>query len=63
MAQVSTQDFIGETGAILVLYKSKLGESESYISLTKSLMSIGARMDILVYDNSPTPIATKPSLS
>ena len=55
MSDVSLQRFIDETIAILVLYKSKLSESESYLSLTKSLRAINAKMDIVVYDHSPTP--------
>jgi len=60
MRQLAPQHFIDETIAILVLYKSKLNESESYLSLTKSLISINVRMHILVYDNSPTPMVAGP---
>jgi len=59
MCQVLPQHFTDKTMAILVLYKSKLSESESYLSLTKSLVSINAKMDIVVYDNSPTPMMTE----
>lgn len=59
MHEASSQYFTNETIAILVLYKSRLNESASYTSLTKSLMSINGGMDIVVYDNSPTPMVTE----
>jgi len=58
MSQLLSQDFIDETVAVLVLYKSKLCETASYLSLTKSLLSLNARMDVVIYDNSPTPMVT-----
>jgi len=44
--------------AVLVLYKTRLEVSETFISLGNSLKNSKLRMDIVVYDNSPTPMAT-----
>jgi len=40
--------------AVIVLYKMSLEESSTFITLTKSLKSIGAKLDLFVYDNSPS---------
>ncbi|MDB4902490.1 MAG: hypothetical protein JWQ63_1771 [Mucilaginibacter sp.] len=39
--------------AVLVLYKTKLSDSISFTSLTKSLQIIDRKIDLLVYDNFP----------
>ncbi len=41
--------------AILVLYKCKLKNSETFISLNKALAYSSAKLDMLIYDNSPVP--------
>jgi GT2 family glycosyltransferase len=38
---------------VLVLYKSKLEESETFISISKALKSNNQKLDLFVYDNSP----------
>lgn len=43
--------------AVLVLYKIRLEDSETFISLSDSLKNSNLSMDIVVYDNSPTPMA------
>jgi rhamnosyltransferase len=50
-----SQQWLDETQAIIVLYKTPLHASASYRSLTRSLNSVNARLDLFVYDNSPTP--------
>lgn len=45
---------IENTLAILVLYKIKLQESITYLSLKESLKINNLKLDLLVYDNSPT---------
>jgi rhamnosyltransferase len=50
------QEFIGNTIAVLVLYKTELEESDSFITLTKSLQGLKTPLDLLVYDNSPDPM-------
>jgi rhamnosyltransferase len=39
--------------AVLVLYKTKLFESRTFISLTESLKANEIKLDLVVYDNSP----------
>ena len=46
--------------AVLVLYKTRLEDSETFVSLSDSLKSSKLIMDIVVYDNSPTPMVTAP---
>jgi rhamnosyltransferase len=46
--------------AVLVLYKTRLEDSETFLSLGNSLKINNLRMDIAVYDNSPTPMVTDP---
>ncbi len=46
--------------AVLVLYKTRLEDSEAFTSLSDSLKKNNLRMDIVVYDNSPTPMVTAP---
>jgi GT2 family glycosyltransferase len=38
---------------VLVLYKCKLEESETFISISKALKSNNQKLDLFVYDNSP----------
>ena len=38
---------------VIVLYKSRLEQSATYLSLLKSLSSLELNIDLLVYDNSP----------
>jgi len=45
--------------AVLVLYRTRLEDSETFISLSNSLKNSNLRMDIVVYDNSPTPMVTE----
>ncbi|MHC4583720.1 MAG: glycosyltransferase [Planctomycetota bacterium] len=40
------------------MYKTRPEDSETFISLGNSLKNSKLRMDIVVYDNSPTPMAT-----
>jgi rhamnosyltransferase len=44
--------------AVLVLYKTRLEDSEAFVSLSNSLKKGNFTMDIVVYDNSPTPMVT-----
>lgn len=39
--------------AIIVLYKTKLSDSKTFLSLTKSLNVNNTKLDLLIYDNSP----------
>lgn len=48
---------------ILVLYKRKLNESDSFISLITSLKKTNLNIDIFIYDNSPSPMILKEELS
>jgi len=41
--------------AVIVIYKAKLVQSETFVSLNASLKRMNAMMDVLVYDNSPEP--------
>jgi rhamnosyltransferase len=41
---------------VLVLYKIRLEESSSFITLTESLKKLEASIDLIIYDNSPSPI-------
>lgn len=45
--------------AVLVLYNTRLEDSITFTSLRNSLKKNNLRMDILVYDNSPTPMVTE----
>ena len=40
---------------VLVLYKCKLSDSVSFISISNSLKENGIKADILIWDNSPEP--------
>jgi len=42
-----------------VLYKTRLEDSKTFVSLSNSLKSDNLKMDILVYDNSPMPMETE----
>jgi rhamnosyltransferase len=46
--------------AVLVLYKTRLEDSKTFVSLGNSLKSSKLIMDIVVYDNSPTPMVSNP---
>jgi rhamnosyltransferase len=39
---------------VLVLYKIKLEESSTFLTLTKALKKLEASMDLVIYDNSPS---------
>ncbi|MBB6127046.1 glycosyltransferase [Mucilaginibacter lappiensis] len=39
--------------AVIVLYKTKLSDSKTFLSLTRSLIVNNSKLDLLVYDNSP----------
>lgn len=45
--------------AVLVLYKTRLEDSETFISLSNSLKNSNLTMDVVVYDNSPTPMVSE----
>lgn len=47
---------IHEILIVLVLYKTKLENSISFITLTDNIKSINLQLDIFVYDNSPFPM-------
>ncbi len=53
--QSVVRDFI----VILVLYKCKLEESISFVSLSKILKYYELKLDLVIYDNSPNTIPTK----
>ena len=48
---------------ILVIYKRKLNESDSFISLVNSLKKTNLSIDIFVYDNSPSSMIVNEELS
>jgi len=48
---------------VLVLYKCKLVESETFISLNKALEANNLKLDLFVYDNSPIADASVNNLS
>lgn len=50
---ISQQQWLNETLAVLVLYKTPLSESTTFVSLTKALKIENTRLDLFVYDNSP----------
>jgi rhamnosyltransferase len=50
---MSIQEWLNETLAILVLYKKPLKASTSFTSLTRSLRTNNASLDLFIYDNSP----------
>lgn len=50
---IAIQQWLDETLAVLVLYKTPLNSSATFNSLTLSLNDNGASLDLLVYDNSP----------
>jgi rhamnosyltransferase len=50
-----TPPFFDDILAVLVLYKKRVGESETLLSLAKSLNGNPEKIDIVIYDNSPTP--------
>lgn len=45
--------------AVLVLYKTRLEDSEAFMSLSNSLKNSNLKMDIAIYDNSPTPMISE----
>ena len=47
-------DLAFDTLGVLVLFETELGQSKSYLSLGQNLQALGAEMDLLVFDNSPT---------
>lgn len=47
-------DTLKDVLAVLVLYNCRIKESESFLSLNRSLVSSGFILDVLVYDNSPS---------
>ena len=47
--------FMSDLVCILVLYKLTLEESDTFISLSKSIESTSSKCTIVVYDNSPEP--------
>jgi GT2 family glycosyltransferase len=55
--------FLAETLAVLVLYKVRLDASDTFLSLTRSLKKSGRSMEVLVYDNSPTPMVRDEDLA
>lgn len=60
MDLIDYQSDVNAIMAVLVLYKTKLEDSETFVSLGNSLKNSKLRMDIVVYDNSPTPMVTAP---
>lgn len=46
-------EYISTVQAIIVLYKTKIPESKSYITLQKSLSDNKQKIDLIIYDNSP----------
>ena len=48
---------------ILVIYKRKLNESDSFISLVNSLKNTHVNVDIFIYDNSPSSMILDEELS
>ena len=58
MDLIDYQSDVNAIMAVLVLYKTKLEDSETFVSLGNSLKNSKLRMDIVVYDNSPTPMVT-----
>jgi rhamnosyltransferase len=50
------QKFVDTIVGVLVLYKIKLEESSSFVTLTNSLQKLQASLDLVVYDNSPNPM-------
>jgi len=48
--------FLTATLAVIVLYKTRLDESDTFLSLARYLKGSGQTMEILVYDNSPAPM-------
>jgi rhamnosyltransferase len=56
----SCQATFQQTLFILVLYRTSLEDSKSFITLTKSVETLGLQVDLLIYDNSPE--ATYPDI-
>jgi rhamnosyltransferase len=50
----SFQQWLNDTLAVLVLYKTPVCESPTFISLSAALQAENALLDIYIYDNSPT---------
>jgi rhamnosyltransferase len=50
-----TKRFFDDVLAVIVLYKKRVGESETYSSLFGSLPD-GANISLVIYDNSPVPM-------
>jgi rhamnosyltransferase len=50
-----TPPFFDDILAVMVLYKKRVGESETLLSLAKSSSGSPEKIDIVIYDNSPMP--------
>lgn len=57
MDLIDYQSDVNAILSVLVLYKTRLEDSKTFISFGNSLKARNLRMDIAVYDNSPTPMA------
>jgi rhamnosyltransferase len=49
-----TPSFFDDVLAVMVLYRKRVGESKTLLSLAKSLSGRPEKIDIVIYDNSPT---------
>ena len=54
MAIPSKQQWLTDTLVVIVLYKMALEDSPTFVTLGKALESNDSRLDLFVYDNSPT---------
>lgn len=59
MDLIDYQSDVNAIMAVLVLYKTRLEDSETFVSLSNSLKNSKLTMDVMVYDNSPTPMMTE----
>ena len=59
MDLIDHQSDVNAIMAVLVLYKTRLEDSETFVSLSNSLKNSKLTMDVMVYDNSPTPMMTE----
>jgi rhamnosyltransferase len=50
-----TSPFLDDILAVIVLYQKRAGESETLLSLAKSLSGRPEKIDIVIHDNSPAP--------
>jgi rhamnosyltransferase len=50
-----TPSFFDDVLAVIVLYQKRVGESETLLSLSKSSDRKAGKIDVMIYDNSPTP--------